>query len=188
MFRLRSGRSYAFVGVTLAFVLAASGFAVASIRGHSGIIHGCYQKHGGSLRVIDRSKRGSAGKCRKSEKSLSWNQKGKRGIQGPPGIQGKTGPQGPAGASVIVRARNSTQLVVPSGTTGTYPLNGGSWTQAATETDLFFGQVTVTTPANCGYGLVTATVMLGGAPTHSEADFVAVSGTSTQPFSFSYGF
>lgn len=185
MFKLRSGQGYAFAGVTLALVLAASGFAVASIPGRGGIIHGCYKKHGGGLRVINRSKRGFAGKCRKSEKSLSWNQKG---TPGTPGAQGTPGPQGPAGASVIVRARNSTPLVVHSGTTGTYSLNGGSWSQGAMETDLFFGQITVTTPGNCGYGLVTATVMLGADATHSEADFVAVSGTSTQPFSLSYGF
>ena len=80
---------------------------------------------------------------------------------GPPGVQGMPGPQGPPGASVIVRARNSTPLVVPGGTTGNYSLNGGSWTQAATEIDLFFGQVTVTMPGGCGYGLVTVTVMLG---------------------------
>ena len=165
MSKLRSRLSYATVGVTLVLVLGASGFAMASIPGHGGIIHACYQKHDGGLRVIDRSKGGFAGKCRKSEKSLSWNQKGQ------PGIPGAPGPPGPPGASVIVRARNSTPLVVPGGTTGTYSLNGGSWTQAATETDLFFGQVTVTMPASCGYGLVTVTVMLGAVATHSEAEF-----------------
>ena len=36
MFRLRSKLSYAYVGVTLALVLGASGFAVASIPGHGG--------------------------------------------------------------------------------------------------------------------------------------------------------
>jgi hypothetical protein len=179
MSKLRSQLSYATVGVTLVLVLGASGFAIASIPGHNGVIHACYQKQGGGLRVIDRSKRGFAGKCRKSEKSLSWNQKGSPGIPGPPG---------PAGASVIVRARNSTPLVVPGGTTGTYSLNGGSWTQAATETDLFFGQVTVTMPASCGYGLVTVTVMLGAAATQAAADFFAISGISTQPFSLSYAF
>ena len=188
MFRLRSKLSYAYVGVTLALVLGASGFAVASIPGHGGIINGCYQKHGGGLRVIDRSKRGFAGKCRKSEKSLSWNQKGPPGTRGPRGVQGPPGPQGPAGASVIVRARNSTPLVVPSATTGTYSLNGGSWTQTATETNLFFGQVTVTMPASCGYGRVTVTVMLGAVATQSEADFDVVSGSGTQPFLLSYAF
>ncbi len=103
----------------------------------------------------------------------------------PPGIPG---PQGPPGASVIVRARNSTPLVVPGGATGTYSLNGGSWTQAATETDLFFGQVTVTMPASCGYGLVTVTVTLGAVATDSQAQFFAGSGTSTQPFPLSYAF
>ena len=182
MSKLRSQLSYATVGVTLALVLGASGFAMASIPGHGGIIHACYQRHGGDLRVIDRSKRRFAGKCRKSEKSLSWNQKG---IPGPPGAPG---PQGPAGASVIVRARNSSPLVVPGGTTGTYSLGGGSWTQAATDTDLFFGQVTLTMPASCGYGLVTVTVRLGAAGTNSVAEFFAGSGTTTQPFSLSYAF
>jgi hypothetical protein len=161
---------------------------MAAIPGHGGIIHACYRKHGGGLRVIDRSKRGFAGKCRKSEKSLSWNQKGPSGPPGPQGVQGIPGPQGPAGASVIVRARNSSSLVVPGGTTGTYSLNGGSWTQAATETDLFFGQVTVTIPASCPYGLVTVTVMLGAVASQSETEFFAGFGTSTQPFSISYAF
>ena len=129
MSKLRSQRTYVTVGVTLALVLGATGFAMASIPGHGGIIHACYQKNDGSLRVIDRSKAGSTGKCRKSEKPLSWNK------NGPPGVQGMPGPQGPPGASVIVRARNSTPLVVPGGTTGNYSLNGGSWTQAATEID-----------------------------------------------------
>ncbi len=185
MYKLRSRLSYTTIGVTLALVLGATGFAMAAIPGHDGIIHACYQKQGGGLRVIDLSKPGFAGKCRKSEKSLSWNQKGSPGIPGPPGM---SGPQGPAGASVIARARNATALVVPAGTTGIYPLSGGSWTQAATETDLFFGQVTVTMPASCGYGLVTVTVMLGAVPTQAAADFVSVSGTSTQPFSLSYAF
>ncbi len=185
MSKLRARLSYVTVGVSLALVLGAGGFAMASIPGQGGIIHACYQKHGGGLRVIDRSKGGSAGKCRKSEKSLSWNQKGSPGMPGPPGIPG---PRGPAGASVIARARNSTPLVVPAGTSGIYSLNGGSWTQAATETDLFFGQVTVTMPASCGYGLVTVTVMLGAVPTRSAVDFISVSGTSTQPFSLSYVF
>ena len=182
MSKLRSQRTYVTVGVTLALVLGASGFAMASIPGHGGIIHACYQKNDGSLRVIDRSKAGSAGKCRKSEKPLSWNKNGPRGVPGMPG------PQGPPGASVIVRARNSTPLVVPGGTTGTYSLNGGSWTQAATEIDLFFGQVTVTMPGSCGYGLVTVTVMLGAVAAHSQAQFFAGSGTSTQPFMLSYAF
>jgi hypothetical protein len=182
MFKLRPRLSYATGGVTSALVLGASGFAMASIPGRGGVIHACYQKHDGRLRVIDRAKGGSAGKCHKSEKSLSWNQKGQ---PGPPGVPG---PQGPPGASVIVRARNSAPLVVPPGTTSTYALNGGSWTQAATETDLFFGQVTVTMPASCGYGLVTVTVMLGAVATQSQAQFFAGSGTSTQPFPLSYAF
>src|SRR5262249_11423678 len=181
MSKLRSPFGYATVGVTVALVLGASAFAMSAIPGHGGIIHACYQKQGGGLRVINRSTE----RCRNSEKPLSWNQRGRPGVPGPPGVQG---PPGPAGTSVIVRARNSTPLAVPGGTTGIYGLNGGSWTQAATETDLFFGQVTLTMPASCGYGLVTVTVMLGTVATNSATDFVSVSGTITQPFSLAYVF
>ena len=49
----------------------------------SGVIHGCYQKVNGQLRVIDTSQGGT---CRPSEKALSWNQ------TGPTGPTGATGP------------------------------------------------------------------------------------------------
>jgi hypothetical protein len=72
------------------FALAAGGIAYASIPDGSGVIHGCYEKKDGTLRVIDT---GSGGSCSaKKENPLDWNQKGPRGAPGP------TGPTGPQGA------------------------------------------------------------------------------------------
>jgi Collagen triple helix repeat (20 copies) len=88
------------VGVTVALVLATTGLAVASIPAGSGVIFGCYSKNDGALRVINKGKAGSTGKCRKSEAALSWSQQGRQGISGSagaPGIQGITGLKGDSG-------------------------------------------------------------------------------------------
>lgn len=79
----------------LAIVTASAlavGIALASIPDAAGVIHGCYSKDLGILRVIDTAKGQS---CRKWETALDWNQ------QGPQGPQGVAGPQGPQGASGI---------------------------------------------------------------------------------------
>jgi hypothetical protein len=55
--------------------------AYASIPDRHGVIHGCYKKSNGQLRVINLD----VSHCRPSEKAISWNQ---RGPQGPPGISG----------------------------------------------------------------------------------------------------
>ena len=70
-----------------ALVFGMSGWAVAASVGGAGTIHSCYRKVGGTLRI--------AAKCFKTEKVLTWNQQGPRGLQG---IQGQQGPQGPPGS------------------------------------------------------------------------------------------
>jgi hypothetical protein len=62
--------------------LAAGGIAYASVPDASGVIHGCYQKVNGQLRVID----SSTDNCGPSEVALNWNQ---------------TGPQGPSGVTTV---------------------------------------------------------------------------------------
>src|SRR5690242_19220887 len=62
----------------------AVGVAYATIPDSSGVIHGCYQKSGGALSVID----ASVTNCAKTQTSLDWN------VQGPTGPQGPQGPQG----------------------------------------------------------------------------------------------
>src|SRR6476620_11495077 len=68
------------------------GVAFATIPGAGGVIHGCYTKLNGAVRVID------TGSCRPTESALNWNQAGQPGPQGPQGLQGALGPAGPAGA------------------------------------------------------------------------------------------
>jgi len=60
------------------------------------VIHGCYAKSGGTLRVID----AGVTSCKSSETSLDWNVQGPAGPagpEGPAGAVGPAGPQGPAG-------------------------------------------------------------------------------------------
>jgi hypothetical protein len=71
-------------------VAALAGAAYATIPGSDGVIHGCYTKSGGTLRVID----ASVTTCKDGETSLNWNQ---AGVPGPPGPQGEQGPPGPPG-------------------------------------------------------------------------------------------
>ncbi len=98
-------RSRFAVALIAAVAIAAAGsIAWATIPDAGGVIHGCYQKNNGQLRVID-SDAGQA--CRPSELPLSWSQTGPQGPQGPQGPvgpqgpQGPTGPQGPAGANGV---------------------------------------------------------------------------------------
>src|SRR4051812_46798112 len=98
MLWLRAHLTYANVAATLALVLAASGFAVASIPNSRGVIRACYARHGGALRTIDKAKKGAAGHCRKNERAVSWNQKGQPGVPGGKGAQGAAGALGAQGA------------------------------------------------------------------------------------------
>lgn len=58
----------------VAVILCATGFAVAAIPDSKGVIHACYAKDSGALRVVKGTK------CRKNEKRLAWNQKGRSGL------------------------------------------------------------------------------------------------------------
>jgi hypothetical protein len=66
--------------IAVAVGLAAGGIAYASIPGPDGVIHGCYAKINGQLRVIDSS---LGGACTSSEKPLNGNQIGPTGPRGP---------------------------------------------------------------------------------------------------------
>ena len=85
----------AFTGVAVVAIAGGVTFAVAQIGG-GGVIHGCYQKNVGNLRVIDPS---AGDSCRPSEVAISWSQTGPQGPAGPQGPPGPQGPQGPAGAT-----------------------------------------------------------------------------------------
>ena len=99
--RYRPAPALAVAGIAVLF--AVGGVALASIPDRSGVIHACYQKSGGVLRVINTAKRGFAAHCGKCERALAFNQRGRQGLrgsQGPQGVPGSHGPkgdQGPAG-------------------------------------------------------------------------------------------
>lgn len=82
----RSGFIAAAVGISLS---AGVGVAWSQIPDANGVIHACYTRSGGSLRIIDAGQN-----CSSKETSLAWNQAGQ---QGPKGEAGATGPAGPAG-------------------------------------------------------------------------------------------
>ena len=65
--------SRATVIATAALVIATGGVAIGSIPAKGGRIAACYSKRTGALRVID-----AGDKCRKSEKRIGWNRRGRR--------------------------------------------------------------------------------------------------------------
>ncbi len=124
----------ALLGLAIVVALALGGIAYANIPDSGGVIHACYKKNQGDLRVIDTEK---AQACLGSEEPLTWNHTGPQGIQGPSGpsgpsgpagIQGPSGPSGPSGASHAYSDTNNqaltfispnsntiTQLTLPAG-------------------------------------------------------------------------
>lgn len=104
--------SPAMVVAVVAVVLALGGVSWASIPDSSGVVHSCYKKENGQLRVIN-TDQGQT--CRHSETALNWSQ---TGPQGPAGPQGATGPQGPAGPQGPTGATGATGPQGPKGDTG----------------------------------------------------------------------
>ena len=80
-----------FVVTTLAVVLIAGAGAFAHDP-HDGVIHGCYDKSSGRLRVVDAERR-----CGDDERSITWSDRGRRGETGAKGADGRPGPAGPKG-------------------------------------------------------------------------------------------
>jgi len=113
------GRTCRLVVATIAAlaIVVAAGVAWATIPDGSGVIHSCFKKQGGALRLIDP---GAGGNCGSSENTLSWTQtgpggvQGVQGIQGPQGDQGVQGKQGPPGVGV-----SDYQVITALGTTAT---------------------------------------------------------------------
>jgi hypothetical protein len=98
------------VGAVLALAGAAAGVAVAQIPDANGIVHSCYARSGGAIRIVDE---GVA--CKNGETALSWNQKGQAGPAGPAGA---AGPAGPAGATGPAGPAGPAGPVGPAGPAG----------------------------------------------------------------------
>jgi Collagen triple helix repeat (20 copies) len=86
-------RSKRFWIIAVVMTAASTGAAYATIPDNDGVIHACYTKAGGTLRVID----ASVTNCKSGETALDWNQQGQPGQPGPPGPQGEQGAQGDPG-------------------------------------------------------------------------------------------
>jgi hypothetical protein len=99
-------------GVTFAAV------AAASIPDGGGVIHGCYNKSGGTLRVIDSDN--PTKKCSSTQLPLNWNQQGAPGPAGPSGPAGADGVSGYQQVSAVFTNPANSQTVgratCPSGT------------------------------------------------------------------------
>ena len=92
---LLRGRSRTTIIATTGAIAIGAGVAGATIPDGEGVIHGCYLKSGGQLRVVD----DGTTTCGSKETALNWNSKGVKGDPGPAGPAGATGPAGPAGPS-----------------------------------------------------------------------------------------
>jgi hypothetical protein len=62
--------------------IAAGSTAYAAIPDGGGVIHACYNKNSGAVRVTDTDTNSPAG-CSTKEKPLQWNQQGPKGDRGP---------------------------------------------------------------------------------------------------------
>jgi hypothetical protein len=103
--------------VAVIAVAVGGGVAYATIPDASGVIHSCYAKSGGALRVID----AGVTNCKSGETSLDWNQKGPQGLQGaqgPPGTAGPQGPPGPTGPAGVKGERGPAGVRGPTGASG----------------------------------------------------------------------
>jgi hypothetical protein len=104
-FIIRRAKVVAMVG---ALVAVAGAIGYAAIPDPNGVIHGCYSKTAGTLRVIDPS----SSSCKSSEVAIAWNQ---NGAVGPAGPAGPVGPMGPPGQSPSSAASHFQSFNLPNG-------------------------------------------------------------------------
>ena len=115
-----SKRAARLIGLVAGLLGLAGGVAFATIPGSDGVIHACYSKSGGALRVVDASVTG----CKSGETSLDWNMRGPAGPQGvagaagPAGQPGPMGPAGPKGDTGAAGAQGPQGLQGPQGPKG----------------------------------------------------------------------
>jgi hypothetical protein len=91
----------------------------------------------------------------------------------------------PPPRAIVARTRGTTTQTATNSDVN-YPLSGNTWTQQANESDLGFGQVTYTPPANCDQhpGQLAVTVLVDGKFVSSGYAFAA--SPSPNPFALSF--
>lgn len=90
------------MGAKVAWIVAAAAVALTAVAGlaaaegvRKNTVRACVHKKSGLVRVV-----ASAARCRRNERTVSWNARGLQGAPGPAGPQGPAGaagPEGPAG-------------------------------------------------------------------------------------------
>lgn len=123
--------SYANVASTLALVFAMGGGAYAALSPvHDGVIHTCFRKSNGVLRVVR-----AGARCGRHERALAFNQRGpvgRRGATGARGPTGRTGATGKTGKTGKTGRTGAAGRSVTSATLGvgntTCPNGGSSFT------------------------------------------------------------
>jgi hypothetical protein len=169
LFRLTRKRVALIVGsVTL---LTASGIAYATIPDTSGVIHGCYVRSTGALKVIDTAK-GQV--CNSEQQALNWNQ------AGPVGARGETGPRGPSGsAKAWAYVASDGSLNSAFRVSKVDDLSGGLYCVLLDPSiDPFTAAAVVTPAAGTGAGPLIATVVPGGCGTTRTGVQVQIWNTS----------
>jgi hypothetical protein len=90
---IRRHLSYANVASTLALVFAMGGGAYAALSPvHDGVIHTCFRRSDGALRVVR-----AGARCGRRERPLAFNQRGPVGARGATGARGSVGKTGATG-------------------------------------------------------------------------------------------
>jgi hypothetical protein len=89
--------TYSNVMATIAVFVAVGGGAYAVTSSSNKPVKACAKKQSGALRLLDK------GKCKRSERAVRWNQKGRRGARGVAGLTGPAGApaQGPTNADTL---------------------------------------------------------------------------------------
>ena len=115
-------RLFGALGLTTVVVVVAAGAVAFADIPDSGVVHACYDKGSGRVRVIDQHD-GCAG----NERHITWNERGSqgpRGEAGPAGSHGAVGPSGPKGENGPVGAKGDPGPAGPPGAPGPDGLPG----------------------------------------------------------------
>ncbi len=87
--------------------------SAALIPDKNGVIHGCYDRRKGDLRVVS-----DASDCKDGEIAIYWNQRGPVGPTGATGAKGPTGATGPTGPSGATGTSGASGAAGPAGPAG----------------------------------------------------------------------